>query len=182
VTLLSPDGPVDAVLGPGSGAVQVLTFDTIIATPPTGGARLVDIPTDTFLALPVGTLAYTGNSSATQPSVHALWVRMHTPTGVSSDSITILKPLGGASRDVWVRLPTFNFYWQQKLVDGVLTIDGVTGNDENFGDVANPLLTADEAARRLGYYPGNPTDWTAPVPLSLQTALDRIAAKITPVP
>src|SRR5689334_6727131 len=136
LTMTGPEGPVEAMLGVGSAGpvASLLTFNTITAGA-AGSGRLVDIPTPEFLALPKGTLAYTGNSSATVPSVMALWVRMTSPTSISSDSITILKPLGGVSREIWARLPdtAAEAYWTSRYQATGCFIDAVNGNDENFG-------------------------------------------------
>jgi hypothetical protein len=152
VEMTGPEGPVRGILGVGAaGPVgQLLLFNTITAGA-AGSGRLVDIPTAQLTALPTGTLAYTGNSSGTQPSVHAYWRLLNpAPSTVSSDSITVLKPLGGASRIVWVRLPDApDAYWAQRLA-GVLTVDSIAGSDENFGNVAAPLATEAEAVRRIG--------------------------------
>jgi hypothetical protein len=43
------------------------------------------------------------------------------------------------------------------------------------------LIRVDDAFG-LAYTPGNPADWVAPPPTTVQEALDRIAAKITPIP
>lgn len=149
VQAVGPDGPLNMFLGV-SGAPSsqpVLLFNTITAGA-AGSGRLVDFP---LLTVPTGTLAFTGNASASQPSVHAYWQRMTAPSVVTSDSITILKPLGGVSREIWKRLiPLRDVYWAQRLTSDVAIVDGVNGHDENFGNVGAPLLTEAELVRRIG--------------------------------
>jgi hypothetical protein len=156
LTMTGPEGPVEAMLGVGSAGpvASLLTFNTISAGA-AGSGRLVDIPTPDFLALPKGTLAYTGNSSATVSSVMALWLRMTSPTAISSDGINILKPLGGASREIWVRQPNdaAAAYWASRYQVGGVSIDAVNGSDENFGNAGAPLQTWAEFLRRIANAP-----------------------------
>ncbi|GFN32264.1 hypothetical protein PCURB6_25240 [Paenibacillus curdlanolyticus] len=46
---------------------------------------------------------------------------------------------------------------------------------------ANTTLVRVDDAFGVAYTPGNPADWTLPLPTTVQEALDRIAAKISPV-
>ena len=137
VEAVGPEGNVRAVLGLGGApTVSVLTFDTITLA---SANRLIDLPIPTFLGLSNGTLAYV-------KSVQSYFYRLTAPSPVSSDSITIVKPLGGASREVWVRLPQSPLYWVNQ---SECYIDAIAGNDENTGLFGSPLATFAELHRRV---------------------------------
>lgn len=144
VNVLGANGVLDAQLGvAAAGSVPVLRFDTIVRA---SSSRLVDFP---LLTVPTGTIAYTGNADPNVPSVHAYWQRMTSPRFIPADNVTVLKPFGGASREVWVRLEGQSAFWQNML--GYVNFEvSPDGDDENFGDTGAPLETQLELYRRVG--------------------------------
>jgi hypothetical protein len=101
---------------------------------------------------------------------------------------------GGTDGDVIVNAPPGTvpidpFDLLSFAIKGNLTINGVNARSRATVDsipirtrvTGSALIERLNDANGLGYLPGNPGDWAAPLPTTVQEALDRIAAKIAPV-
>ena len=60
------------------------------------------------------------------------------------------------------------------------TADGIPATVNLTSGAPAPVL--DTQARAIGYVPSNLANWSGVAPTSVANALDRIAAKITPIP
>ena len=88
-------------------------------------------------ALTEGVLAWVNTVGA--------YFRLKDGSALTVDNITVATAAGRAGAQ-WIRLDIRNIAWEKVAGWGVNT---TTGNDENVGSVASPLLTVTELARRL---------------------------------
>jgi len=122
--------------GGGGSTASIQIVDTISATPPPGGTRLVDIVTT---SLADGSMAYVR-------SVEDLFV-LEKAVALTADGITIVDPTVGTGQ--WTRRNAGSQRW---LTQASWFINATLGDDENAGSAtgAGALRTHAELERRWG--------------------------------